>query len=115
MINNRYFLELFHGPSYSLYDFGLHLTANIQEYFISKRNRENAGNVKSIMHIIIPAQNSFASAVTLAYNDKLSIHCTISYAKHSLSNTEFQLIQSNMLKLNSKNIKFVEFQQVLVN
>jgi len=92
---NKYVLELFHGPSLAFKDFGARFMSRVMAYFLRKGEKE--------LNVLVATSGDTGGAVALGFLGVPNTLVTILYPKGKVS-----LIQELQLTTNGQNIRAIE-------
>ena len=93
--DNKYVLELFHGPSFAFKDFGARFMARLMSYFLQKEKKE--------INILVATSGDTGSAVAQGFLNMPGIKVTILYPSKKVSE-----IQEKQLTTLGQNITALE-------
>src|ERR1700712_3731585 len=92
---NKYVLELFHGPSLAFKDFGARFMSRVMAYFLQEGEKE--------LNVLVATSGDTGGAVALGFLGVPNTLVTILYPKGKVS-----LIQELQLTTNGQNIRAIE-------
>jgi len=95
LTENKYVLELFHGPSLAFKDFGARFMSRIMAYFLREGEKE--------LNVLVATSGDTGGAVALGFLGVSNTLVTILYPKGKVS-----LIQELQLTTNGQNIRAIE-------
>jgi threonine synthase len=84
--NNKYILELFHGPTYAFKDVALQLLGNLFSYFLQRRNRtKSPGEEREMLTVVGATSGDTGSAAIYGLRGKPDVSIFILHPKGRVS------------------------------